>query len=150
MKVILLEDIDKIGKKYEIKNVKDGYARNFLFPKNLAKIANEKVLEWANMQKETMEKKAEEGLKEIQKIASEIDGMEFTISVKLGDKGQFFEKINEQKIIEKIKEQGFNIKKSQISIEKPIEELGEFPLKIKFDHNLEPEITVIVVEEKEK
>jgi len=149
MKVVLLEDVENIGKKYEVKNVKDGYARNFLLPKNLAKIATSDVLEWANLQKESLEKKAEENLKEIQKIATDMEGMEFVVPVKIGDKGQFFEKINEQKIAEKIKEQGFDIKKNQIIMENPIEELGEHPLKIKFDHNLEAEITVIVTEEKQ-
>jgi len=148
MKVVLLEDIENLGKKFEIKEVKDGYARNFLIPKGLVKIADERTLEWAQTQKETQEKKAEEELKGIQALASEIDGLEVNISVKIGDKGQLFEKINEQKIVEKLKEIGFEIKKNQIILEKPIEEIGEFPLKIKFDHNLESEITVIVVEEK--
>ena len=148
MKVVLLQDIENLGKKYEIKNVKDGYARNFLIPNNLAKIADENILKWAELQKEIQEKKAEEGLKETQKLASQIDGLEVLISVKVGEKEQLFEKITAQKIAEKIKEMGFDIKKSQINLLQPIEEAGEFPLKIKLDHNLEPEITVIVVEEK--
>ena len=148
MRVILLEDIEKLGKKYETKDVKDGYARNFLIPKGLVKIATSEVVEWANMQKEILEKKAEEDLQKIQKVASEMDGSEITIAVKIGEKDQLFEKITEQKIAEKLKEMGFNVKKSQIAMESPIEEIGEFPIKIKFDHNLEAELTVIVVEEK--
>jgi len=143
-----LQNIEKVGKKFEVKEVKDGYARNFLIPRGLAKIALPEVLEWANMQKENLEKKAEESLKEIQEVATKIDGFEVNIPVKIGDKGQLFEKITEQKIAEKLKEQGFEVKKEQIIMENPIEELGEFPLKIKFDHNLESEITVITVEEK--
>lgn len=149
MKLVLLEDVENVGKKYEVKNVKDGYARNFLLPKNLAKIATKEVVEWANMQKEIIEKQAVEDLAKIQKMASEIDGLELTVSVKIGDKGQLFEKINEQKIIERLKEEaGIDVKKTQIAFGGPIEGLGEFPLKIKFDHNLEAEITLIVVEEK--
>lgn len=148
MKVVLLQDIENLGKKYEIKNVKDGYARNFLIPNNLAKIADENILKWVELQKEIQEKKAEEGLKEAQKLASQIDGLEVLISVKVGEKEQLFEKITAQKIAEKMKEMGFDIKKSQINLLEPIEEAGEFPLKIRLDHNLEPEITVIVVEEK--
>jgi len=148
MRVILLQDIEKIGKKYEIKEIKDGYARNFLIPKGLVKPATEEVLKWAEMQKEIGKKKAEEELKEVEEKASKVDGVEITISVKVGEEGQFFEKITCQKISEKLKELGFEVKPTQIKLEKPLEEIGENPVKIKFDHNLESEITVIITEEK--
>jgi large subunit ribosomal protein L9 len=148
MKVILLKDIENLGKKYEIKEVSDGYARNYLIPKKLAKVANEKNLKWLEKQKEKEEKKAEEELKKVQEVASAVDGQEVVISVKVGENGQLFESINVQKIYEKLKELGFEIKKNQILLESPIKELGEFPVKIKFPHNLEAEIKVIVVEEK--
>jgi large subunit ribosomal protein L9 len=148
MKVILLKDIENLGKKYEIKDVSDGYARNYLIPKKLAKIANERNLKWLEKQREKEEKIAEEELKKVQEIASTIDGQEILIEVKVGDNGQLFESINVQKIYEKLKELGFEIKKNQILLESPIKELGEFPVKIKFPHNLEAEIKVIVVEEK--
>ena len=147
MKVILLQDIEKIGKKYEVKEVADGHARNFLIPKGLVKIASKEAIEWASMQSEIKNKKTEEDLQKIQEIASKIDGLELLISVKAGDKGQLFEKINAQKISEKLKEQGFDVKKDQIDIKKPIEEIGESLVKLKFDHNLESEIKVIITEE---
>lgn len=147
MKVILLQDIEKIGKKYEVKEVADGHARNFLIPKGLVKIASKEAIEWASMQNEIKNKKTEEELQKIQEIASKIDGLELLISVKAGDKGQLFEKINAQKISEKLKEQGFDVKKDQIDIKKPIEEIGESLVKLKFDHNLESEIKVIITEE---
>ncbi len=148
MKVILLENIDGLGKKYEIKEVKSGYARNFLLPKNLAKQATKKALEWLESQKETIEKTAEEELKKIQELASGIDGFEVTIQVKVGEEGQLFESINQQKISDKLKDSGFEVKKSQIDLPDPIKELGEFPVKINLEHNLEAEIKVIVAEEK--
>jgi large subunit ribosomal protein L9 len=148
MKVVLLKDIEKLGKKYEVKEVADGYAKNFLFPQGLAKQATEKTLKWLEMQKEIEEKKAEEELKKIEKEVARIDGMEVLIPVKLGEKGQLFEKVNAQKVSEELKKSGFNIKKGQIELEKPIEEIGEFPVKIKFEHNLEAEIKVIITEEK--
>jgi large subunit ribosomal protein L9 len=148
MKVILLKDIENLGKKYEIKEVSDGYARNYLIPKKLAKVANEKNLKWLEKQKEKEEKKAEEELKKVQEVASAVDGQELVIPVKVGDDGQLFESITVQKIYERLKELGFEIKKSQILLESPIRELGEFPVKIKFPHNLEAEIKIIVTEEK--
>ena len=148
MKVILLKDIENLGKKYEIKEVSDGYARNYLIPRKLAKVANEKNLKWLEKQKEKEEKKAEEELRKIQEAASAIDGQEVIIPVKVGEDGQLFESINTQKIYERLKELGFEIKKNQILLESPIKELGEFSVKIKFPHNLEAEIKIIVVEEK--
>ena len=148
MRVILLQDIENVGKKYEIKEVKNGYARNFLIPKGLVKPATKESLKWVKVQKEIEIKKSEEALKKAQEMASAIDGQEISISVKIGEEGQLFESITDQKIFEKLKELGFEIKKSQIDLPEPIKELGEFPVKIKFEHNLEAEIKVIIVEEK--
>ncbi len=150
MRVILLKDVEKIGKKFEVKEVKDGYARNFLIPQGLAKQATEEVLKWLEVQKEIEEKKAEGDLKKIQELASAVATQEIIIPVKIGDQDQLFESINSQKLSEKLKEAGFDIKKSQIELSDPIKELGEFPIKIKFEHNLEAEITVIVTKEEEK
>jgi large subunit ribosomal protein L9 len=148
MRVILLQDVEKLGKKYDIKEVADGYARNFLIPKGLAKPATEEALKWLETQKEIEAKKAEEDLKKVQEIASAVDDQEVIIPVKVGEEGQLFESITAQKISEKLKEIGFDIKKTQIDLAEPIKELGEYPVKIKFEHNLEAEIKVIVVEEK--
>lgn len=148
MKVVLLKDIENLGKKYEIKEVAEGYARNYLIPRGLVKIATEDVLEWARIQQELKEKKAGEELEEIGKLVSKIDGLEIEIPVKIGEKEQFFEKITSQKIAKRLKEEGFEIKKDQIEISEEIKEVGEFEVKIKFEHNLEARIKVIVIEEK--
>ena len=148
VKIILLQDVKSLGKKYEVKNVKAGYARNFLIPKGLAEQMTEKVLKLLENQKEIEEKKATEELKKVQTFVSKVDGLEITIPIKLGEDGQLFESITTQKIAEKLKIEDFKIKKSQIILEKPIKELGEFSIKISFAHGLEAEISVIVVEEK--
>jgi len=148
MRVILLQDVEKLGKKYDVKEVADGYARNFLIPKGLVKIAAKENLKWLEKQREIGTKKAEEDLKKVQGIASAVDDQEIIIPVKVGEQDQLFESITAQKIYEKLKELGFDIKKTQIDLIEPIKELGEFPVKIKFEHNLEAEIRIIVVEEK--
>lgn len=147
MKVILLQDVEKLGKKYDIKEVADGYARNFLFTRGWAKLADEKSEIWAEEQKKLQEKKAEEQLTKVGEIASKLDGLEIEITVKIGDKGQLFEKVSPQKIAKCLQEMGYEIKKSQVALEKDIEELGEYDVAIKFEHNLESQIKVIVVEE---
>lgn len=150
MKVILLQDIEGLGKKYEIKEVKDGHARNLLLPEKMARAATKEALKWLSDQKEVIEKEVEEDLKKEQAIASNLDGLEVSIAVKVGDEGQLFESINAQKIIEKLKEMGFDIKKSQVKLDNPIKELGDFPVSISLSHNLEAEIKVIILAEKEE
>lgn len=148
MKVILLQDIDKLGKKYELKHVTDGHARNLLLPKGLVKPATEENLKWLEVQKEELRKKSEEELKGIQAVASSIDGVELILPVKIGEKDQLFEAVTAQKIADKLKDQGFEVKKTQIILKEPIKEVGEFPIKVQLSHNLEAEIKLIIVEEK--
>lgn len=148
MKVILIQDVEDLGKKYEIKEVKDGYARNFLLLQKLAKPATKQALKWLEDQKANIEKEAEEDLKKAQALASDLDGLEVAVQIKVGEEGQLFESINNQKIAEKLKEMGYEVKKSQIKLENPIKELGEFPVKVDLAHNLEVEITVLITEEK--
>ena len=81
-------------------------------------------------------------------MATSLDGQEIVITIKAGEEKQLFEAVSAQKIAEKLKENGFEVKKTQVILENPIKELGEFPVKIRFSHNLEAEIKVIVIEEK--
>jgi large subunit ribosomal protein L9 len=148
MKIILLQDVENLGKKHEVKEVASGYARNFLLPKGLIKEATKANLKWLEAQKEIEAKKAEEELKQVQDFASSIDGQEIVMTVKVGEEGQLFESVTSQKISEKLKESGFDIKKNQIELLESIKEPGEFPIKIKFSHNLEAEVRIIIVEEK--
>jgi large subunit ribosomal protein L9 len=144
MKVILLKDITGVGKKYEIKSMKDGYARNFLIPNGFAKPANSSAMAELKEIKKQEEKVAEDHLLEVQKIASQLDGQEFEFFVKTGDDGQLFEAITPIKIAKKLSDSGFNIKKDQIILDNPIKELGEFHAKINLDHHLEVKITIII------
>jgi len=148
MKIILLQDVKDVGKKHEMKEVKSGFARNFLIPKGLAKPATKEALAWLETQGEIEAKKSEEELKKIQELATAIDGQEIVIPVKIGEKDQLFESITSQKILEKLKELGFNIKKNQLDLKDSIKEIGDYPVKIHFEHNLEAEIKIIIVEEK--
>lgn len=148
MKVILLQDVEDLGKKYEVKEVKNGYARNLLLPEKLARPATKEAIKWLESQKEVIEKEAVEDLAKAQALASNLDGLEINITVKVGDEGQMFESVNQQKIVEKLKEMGFEVKKSQVSLEEPIKEVGEFNVKLNLDHNLETEIKVVVSGEK--
>ena len=148
MKVILLEDVDKLGKRLEVKSVADGYAKNFLLSKNLARVATKEALKWLDIQLEMKKSEDEAKLKEVQALVSKMDGLELSFEMKIGEKGQLFESLNNQKIKDKLAEEGFDVSKSQIDLAEPIKELGEFSIKIKFDHNLESVVKIIITEEK--
>ncbi|MDO8524031.1 MAG: 50S ribosomal protein L9 [bacterium] len=146
MKVVLLQDVRKIGRIYEIKEVADGYAINFLIPKNLVKKATKEAVEWALEHQKKNEEKAKADLGKTAKLLSQIDGLEVEISAKAGDKDQLFEKISSVKIAGRLQEMGFDIKKNQIILEQDIKEIGEYDAKIVLNHGLECEVKIIIVE----
>jgi len=149
MKVVLLQDVRKIGRIYEIKEVADGFAINFLIPQGLAKKADKETVEWALSQQKVHEEKAKTDLEKIGKLVNQMDGLEVEMQVKVGEKGQLFEKINNQKIAVRLQELGYDVKKNQVDLQEDIKEAGEYEVKIVFDHNLECQIKVIVVEVEE-
>lgn len=144
MKVVLLQDVRKIGRIYEIKEVADGYAINFLIPKKLVKKATKEIVEWALTHQKINEEKAKADLGKTAKLLSQMDGLEVEILAKAGDKDQLFEKINSQKIATRLQEMGFDIKKNQVVLEDDIKEIGEYDVKINFAHNLECQIKIII------
>ena len=144
MKVILLRDIKKLGKKFEVKEVSPGYARNLLIPNGYAILADKQSLKRLESQKNIEMKKTEERQRENEKMIKELEGKEIKIDTKIGDKGQLFETINEQKIADKLKEMGFVVEKSNIEINEPIKCQGEYLVRLKLDNNLEGKIKIII------
>ncbi|HPO06678.1 MAG TPA: 50S ribosomal protein L9, partial [Candidatus Pacearchaeota archaeon] len=132
MKVILLQDIEKLGKKFEVKEVADGFAKNHLLPKKMVQPATKNALIWAQTQREIAAKNEEKELIEIQKKVSALDGREFVMEVKTGEKDQLFESVNSSKIAELLKENGIDADKKQIDLKEPIKELGDWRVKINF------------------
>jgi len=149
MKVILLQNVDNLGKKDEVKDIPAGFARNFLIPKGLVLAATEENLKKLEEQKKQEEEEMARDLEKKEKLASRLDGREVIIETVVGKEGQLFESVNKQKISEHLKEMGFEVDKNQINLKSPIKELGEFPVKLELDHNLEAEIKIIVSEKEE-
>ncbi|MFH1461112.1 MAG: 50S ribosomal protein L9 [Patescibacteria group bacterium] len=149
MKIILLEDVEKLGKKGEVKETADGYARNFLIPNKKAILASKDELAKLEEQKEIETQKAEQELAQFQEIASRLDGLEIEIKAKISEEEKLFGAVSPNQISEKLKEQGFEISKEQIKLEKPIKEIGEYEINVELPHNLEAQIKVIVTGEKE-
>lgn len=147
MKIILLKDIPKLGKKYDVKDVADGYARNFLLPKGLAKLATGAAIKGLEQEKAKEEALAEEDLKKNEEVAAALEGQEIEMAVKMSEEGKLYAALTPQKIAKILGERGFNIKKNQIKIDSPIKELGEYDAIIEFPHGLEAKVKIIVTEE---
>lgn len=147
MKVVFLQDVHGSGKKDEIKNVSDGYARNFLLKKNLAKQIDDIGIKALKEKEEKEKRKMAFELKESQKMAEKLDGEDVSISGKVNDKGVLYAAIKPEEIAEAIqKEYKLSVSPEQIIIENPIKELGEHIVTIEFKHGLEAELTVFVTE----
>ncbi|MEF8847301.1 MAG: 50S ribosomal protein L9 [Candidatus Paceibacterota bacterium] len=146
MKIILQQDVEDLGEEGEIKEVSDGFARNYLIPEGMAKRATEEKVEEVKKRREKKEEKKEKELEELQDKVSELDGREIEVEVKVGEEGQLYESVSAGKIQNALKEEGFKVKRKQIELEDTIEELGEFKVDLSFKHNLEAQIRVIVNE----
>jgi len=144
----MLKDVEAVGRKNEVREVADGYARNFLIPNGLAKQATESVVKQAEIEKEAIAKKAEADLKTFEEQASLLDGQEFEISAKIGENGKLFAAVTAAKVAKALKDRGFDVKRTQIRLDDPIKEVGEYDdILVEFPHGLEAKIKVIVVEE---
>ena len=115
MKVILLEDVKSLGKKGEVVNVSDGYARNFIFKKNLGLEANGKNLNDLKLQKQNEEKVAQEHLEAAQELAKKLEAAKVELKIKTGEGGRTFGSVSSKEIAIAVKEQlGYDKKKIQI------------------------------------
>lgn len=147
MKVLLLKDVPGTGYKGEMKEVADGYARNFLFIRDLARQATAEVVEQEKLRLKKQVKIAKDELKQAQKDAGELDGAEIMVAEKKNENGTLYSSVGGQKIAEEIKKQlKVSVKPNQVQIEKAIKEIGEHRVIIKFPHGLEAEVNVIVSE----
>jgi large subunit ribosomal protein L9 len=147
MKVILTQDVPKVGKKNEIKEVADGYARNFLLPRGLAKAANDSALKQLEAEQAQALIEAETDLAKTQEAVAALDGNEFEIAAKMGDEGKLYGSITAAKIARALQEKGVEVKKNQIKLAAPIKETGEHDVTLEFPHGLEAKIKLIVIEE---
>ena len=132
MKVILLEDVKSLGKKGEIVNVNDGYARNFILPKKLGLEATSKNLNDLKLQKQNDEKVAQEKLDAAKALAEEIKEKSITVKIQAGVEGKVFGSISSKEIATEAKKQlNMDIDKKKIVIPDAIKSLGTYNVNIK-------------------
>jgi large subunit ribosomal protein L9 len=144
MKVILLKDVKSVGKKGEVINAADGYARNFLFPRKLAEEATDANMHILNNQKEAERRKKLAEVEAAQKLAQELSGKEIVLAVKTGENGRLFGSITGKDVADELKKQtGLDIDKKKIVIEN-IKQLGTYDTEIKLYPEISTKIKVII------
>lgn len=145
IKVILLEDVDKLGKMGEVISVKDGFARNFLIPNNKAKPAtagNMKILE-AIKKKASIKEQAI--LAEAKTLADKIANLSLTISVQAGEEEKLFGSVSNDMVSEALAAEGVVIDKKDILLEEPIKKLGVYQVSVKIHPEVRANLKVWVV-----
>ncbi len=142
MKVILLEDIKGLGKKYDVKNVATGYARNFLLPKNLAEAATPKALKRLLAIKAQIERDREKRFAELQEQARKIEKMMLQFKLKTGSQGEIFSSVTAKDIENALKEKGIN--NATVKLAKPIKELGEHNVEISLGEGVKTNVRILV------
>lgn len=140
MKVILKQDLEKLGRTGDIKDVKPGFARNFLFPKGLAVPATEKNIEILKLEKEKIKKAKDIEIKKIKELAEKISKTSLNINVKVGESGKMFGTVTKEDLMNSLKkETELDIDKQDILLEEPIKETGIYNVEIKIKSKKFPE-----------
>ncbi len=148
MKVILLEDVKSLGKKGQIVNVSDGYARNFVLPKKLGLEATSKNLNDLKLQKANEEKVAQQLLDEAKELAKKVEAGKVEVKIKVGEGGRTFGSVSTKEIAVAVKEQmGYDIDKKKIQLKDAIKALGTHVVPVKLHQKVTAELKVIVTEE---
>lgn len=147
MKVILQQDVKGIGKKGELKDVSDGYARNYLLPRKLAVEATPANLKAHAAQQKSKEKKRAEELEEAKQLAKKLAEENIIISAKAGEGGKLFGAVTNKQIAEALAKKKYKIDRRKINLEEPIRSLGVTQVQLKIHPEVTVTIQVQVVEE---
>ena len=147
MKVILLEDVKSLGKKGEIVNVSDGYARNFVLPKELGVEANAQNQNTLKQQKKREEKEAQEKLEQAKELAAVLEQKQIIVAMKKGEGDRVFVSISAKEIAEAAKTQhGLELDKKKIQMEEPIRSFGTHEVPIRLHTQVTGRLYVVVKE----
>lgn len=149
MKVILLEDVKKLGKKGEVIEVSDGYARNYVLPKKLGVEASGKNMNDLKLQKANKEKIEKENLETAKLMAEQMEKDQVVVFIKSGEGGRTFGSVSSKEIAQSYKEQcGKEIDKKKIILPEPIKSLGVYEVSVKLHPNVTGKLKVKVTEMK--
>ncbi len=145
MKVILLKDVKALGKTGEVKEVSDGYAKNYLIKNGLAKIANNQNLSENTAQKNAQDYHYEQNRLAAVELCKKLTGKTVSAAIRCGDNGKIFGSVTAQDIAAALKNEGFEIDKKKIDIPSPIKTLGTHKVSIKLFYGVTAQVNVEIV-----
>ena len=145
MEVILKKDFITLGYEGDICKVKDGYARNYLIPRNIAVIKNAGNLKTLAQMQKSLEKKRAKRKMEAEILKGKIVDISVMIPVKVAENGKLYGSVSPQNIVDALKEKEININKKDVHMDKHIKELGEYEIEIKLYHSVNANIKINVV-----
>ncbi|MEA1937100.1 MAG: 50S ribosomal protein L9 [Patescibacteria group bacterium] len=148
MKVILIKDARDLGSVGDIKDVANGYARNFLIPGGFVKVATKNAIKQEEELKIKKEEQAKENLKGAEEVARKLEGVSVAIKSKADEAGKLYAGIKTEEISKALEGKGFKVDKNKIVIEGPIKEVGDYEVIVNLEHGLEAKIGVIVESDK--
>lgn len=144
MKVILLQDVKGQGRKGDVVDVNEGYARNFLIKKGLAEIATASKLNDISMKKSAADFHKAEEVKATKELALNIKGKSFTVKIKAGQNGKVFGSVTSADVADSLVAAGYNVDKKKIVLAQPIKNIGSYEVELKLMEGVATKITVIV------
>ena len=147
MKVIFLQDVKGQGKKGEVKDLSEGYVRNFLLPKNLVKIASDGNVKTLDMQKAAEEKRKQKEKEDSIKLGEKLEQMTIQVKAKAGEGGRLFGAITSKQIADALAKQGYKLDKRKIELDEPIRSLGTTGVPVKLHTDVKVTVKIQVVEE---
>ena len=150
MKVLLVEDIEKLGWLGDIVEVKSGYARNYLLPQGLATVPTESNMRSIAGEKEKRAKERLEDRKRLERAAEAVAGAEAVISANANELGHLFGSVTELMIAENLRKQGFEVADSVVKLKHHIKEVGTSEVTLKFAEDMTVSVSVVVVAEQEE
>lgn len=145
MKVLLLQDVKAQGKKGDIIEVNDGYAKNFLIKKKMAIQATNQVINETNQKKASEARKLEIERQEAIKLAERLNGNTVVVEIACGEKGKMFGSVTAKEISDSLMKSGYDIDKKKINLKEPIKSFGVFSVEVKVYANVNATININVV-----
>ena len=147
MKVILRENVENLGKTGDIVRVSDGYARNYLLPRNLVFLADEQSVQAIEHHKKVLAKKRDRERSEAQEVAKKLEQFSCTIARKVGENEKLFGSVSTADIAAVLVKGGFNVDRRQVHLDEPIKQLGVVSVPVRLTTDVTAQVKVWVVQE---